>query len=158
MRKKSPDVNLSITMKLPCIITFCLLGLFSAAEAQKNQKDVFPDGTPMSGWFLDHTKVKLGNLGKQYVITDFGAKRDSNLIQTVTIQKVIDEAAREGGGVVVIPKGTFLSGALFFKPKTHLYVADGGKLKGSDDIADYPAMPSRMEGQNLDYFPALVNA
>jgi len=31
-------------------------------------------------------------------------------------------------------------------------------LKGSDDIADYPIQPSRMEGQNLDYFPALVNA
>ncbi|MEO5911970.1 MAG: glycosyl hydrolase family 28 protein, partial [Pelobium sp.] len=26
------------------------------------------------------------------------------------------------------------------------------------DISNYPIMPSRMEGQNLDYFPALVNA
>jgi polygalacturonase len=51
-----------------------------------------------------------------------------------------------------------LSGALFFKPKTTLYVSEGGVLKGSDDIANYPIMPSRMEGQNLDYFPALVNA
>ncbi len=142
-------------MKLKNIIAFFILGLFSTAQAQK---DNFPDGTPMSAWFLDHTKVKLSNLGKQYLITDFGAKRDSTLIQTITIQKVIDEAAREGGGVVIIPKGTFLSGALFFKPKTHLYVAEGAKLKGSDDIADYPSMPSRMEGQNLNYFPALVNA
>jgi polygalacturonase len=58
----------------------------------------------------------------------------------------------------VIPEGTFLSGALFFKPKTNLYLSKGAVLKGSDNIADYPIMASRMEGQNLDYYPALVNA
>lgn len=66
--------------------------------------------------------------------------------------------AAKSGGTILIPKGTFLSGALFFKPKTHLFVAEGGKLKGSDNIEDYPKIPSRMEGQNLDYFAALVNA
>jgi polygalacturonase len=139
---------------------FFILAFFltTTTQAQQNSKNVFPDGTPMSGWFLDYAKVKLSDLGKQYVITDFGAKWDSTLLQTQVIQKTIDEAARQGGGVVVIPKGTFMSGALFFKPKTHLYVGEGAKLKGSDNIADYPSGPSRMEGQNLDYFPALVNA
>ena len=40
----------------------------------------------------------------------------------------------------------------------HLYVVENAKLMGSDNISDYPIMPSRMEGQSLDYFPALVNA
>jgi polygalacturonase len=84
--------------------------------------------------------------------------KDSTLIQTAAIQKVIDLAADKGGGVIVIPKGVFSSGALFFKPKTHLHVSANAVLKGSDSITDYPIMPSRMEGQNLDYFPALVNA
>jgi polygalacturonase len=57
-----------------------------------------------------------------------------------------------------VPKGVFRTGALFFKPKTHLYVSEGAKILGSDDIADYPKQASRMEGQNLDYFPALINA
>ena len=138
-----------------------LLSIFSFTtnvKAQLNDANIFPDGTPMSAWFLDAHKIELENLGKQYVITDFGVKKDSNLIQTGTIQRIINKAARRGGGVIVIPKGTFLSGALFFKPKTHLYVSEGAVLKGSDNIKDYPAMPSRMEGQNLDYFPALVNA
>jgi polygalacturonase len=145
-------------MRILCLIALHILSFTIASRAQDAQKNVFPDGTPMSKWFLDYTKVKLSDLGRQYVITDFGAKRDSTLLQTKAIQKAIDEAARKGGGVVVVPKGTFMSGALFFKPKTHLYVAEGAKLKGSDDIADYPSMPSRMEGQSLDYFPALVNA
>jgi len=126
--------------------------------AQNNQKNIFPDGTPIPAWFLDASKVALKDLGKQYVITECGAKNDSTIIQTKVIQKAIDKAAKKGGGVIVIPKGTFLSGALFFKPKTHLYVSEGAVLKGSNNIADYPKIPSRMEGQNLDYFAALVNA
>jgi polygalacturonase len=136
------------------ILTLIFTVLFFCANAQKNR---FPDGSKMSPWFSDFTKTKLENLGQQYIITEHGVKNDSTLVQTVALQAVINKAA-ETGGVVVIPTGTFLSGALFFKPKTHLYVSENAKLKGSDNITDYPIMPSRMEGQSIDYFPALVNA
>ena len=95
---------------------------------------------------------------KDYVITQFGASPDSTRLNTPAIQKTIDKASAAGGGTVVIPKGVFLSGALFFKPNTHLRLLAGAKLKGSDNIADYPLGPSRMEGQKLDYYAALVNA
>ncbi|MEA5406082.1 glycosyl hydrolase family 28 protein [Arcicella sp. DC2W] len=143
--------------KLILIFACSLLGCFQLV-AQKTTKATFPDGSPISTWFTNNKKVTLGQLGKAYIITDFGVKSDSTLVQTEAIQKTIDAAAAKGGGVIVIPKGTFMSGALFFKPKTHLYVAEGAVLKGSDNIADYPKMPSRMEGQSLDYFTALVNA
>lgn len=136
------------------ILTLFFITLFFGVNGQKNR---FPDGSKMSPWFSDFTKIKLEDLGKQYIITENGVKNDSTLVQTAALQAVINKAA-ETGGVVVIPSGTFLSGALFFKPKTHLYVAENAKLKGSDNIIDYPIMPSRMEGQSLDYFPALVNA
>lgn len=136
-----------------------ILAFFSIAQKEYAQaKETFPDGTEIPSWFTNTTKIKLKDLGKTYTITDFGVITDSTKIQTELIQKVIDKAATNGGGVIVIPKGVFLSGALFFKPKTHLYIAQNGVLKGSESISDYPIMPSRMEGQNLDYFPALVNA
>lgn len=91
-------------------------------------------------------------------MTDYGVRNDSTLLQTAAIQKVIDKASDEGGGTIVIPKGTFLSGALFFKPETKLEVSEGGVLKGSDNIDDYPLMPSRMEGRSIYYYPALINA
>lgn len=125
---------------------------------QGKRSATFPDGTKIPAWFYNSSKVSVKKLGKQYIVTQHGVVSDSMVVQTAAIQKVIDLASKNGGGVVVIPKGTFLSGALFFKPKTHLYVSEGGVLKGSDDIANYPIRPSRMEGQNLDYFPALVNA
>jgi len=141
-----------------CLLVFSLLCTSFAAFSQGERPLNFPDGTKIPDWFSDSSKVSLKNLGKQFVITQHGALMDSTSVQTAAIQKIIDQANRQGGGVIVIPKGTFLSGALFFKPKTHLYVSEGAVLKGSDRIADYPIMPSRMEGQSLDYFPALVNA
>jgi polygalacturonase len=58
--------------------------------------------------------------------------------------------------VIVVPEGTFLTGALFFRQGTHLHVR--GRLKGSEHIADFPVMMTRMEGETCKYFPALVNA
>jgi polygalacturonase len=95
---------------------------------------------------------------KDYVITQHGAGLDSTKLNTQAIQRTIDKASAAGGGTIVVPKGVFLSGALFFKPNTHLRLQAGAKLKGSDNIADYPLIPSRMEGQKLDYYAALVNA
>ena len=141
-----------------CLLFLCLVCTSFATFSQTTKSTNFPDGTKIPAWFSDTSKISLKSLGKQFVITEHGALTDSNVVQTVAIQKIIDLANKEGGGVIVIPRGTFLSGALFFKPKTHLYVSEGAVLKGSDDIANYPIMPSRMEGQSLDYFPALVNA
>lgn len=93
-----------------------------------------------------------------YVITDYGVSTDSTKLQTKTIQDIIDKASANGGGTIVIPKGVYLSGALFFKSNTSLQLSEGAVLKGSDNIADYPCIPSRMEGRKLDYYAALINA
>lgn len=95
---------------------------------------------------------------QSYVITQLGVIADSTKMQTTTIQNIIDKAQENGGGTIIVPKGVYLTGALFFKPKTKLLLQEGAVLKGSDDIADYPLIPSRMEGQNLLYYAALINA
>ncbi|WP_439489321.1 rhamnogalacturonidase [Algoriphagus sp.] len=145
-------------MRTLIMACFCALLLFQPAFSQQESEEFWPDGSPISPWFHDYSKVKLEDLGKQYLLTDFGVKNDSTLLQTKQIQAVIDHASADGGGVVIVPRGTFLSGALFFKPETHLHLEHGAILKGSDVIEDYPLLPSRMEGQNLDYYAALVNA
>lgn len=119
--------------------------------------EIFPDGTPIPEWFREHRVVSVKELGKQYCITNYGVQNDSTILQTERIQAVIDKAAQEGGGVICIPKGTFLSGFLFFRPRTHLYLEKGATLKGSDDISHFDVIDTRLEGQNLTYFAALVN-
>ena len=113
---------------LVCSLLFCL-----PSFAQEK----FPDGT----------------LGSKYKITDHGVVNDSTLLQTEKIQAVIDQASSKGGGVIIIPKGTYLSGALFFKPKTHLYLEEGAVLKGSDDISNFPIINTRIEGNHLNTLP-----
>ncbi len=120
--------------------------------------EIFPDGTPIPEWFREHRVVSIKELGKQYCITNYGVQNDSTILQTERIQAVIDKAAQEGGGVICISKGTFLSGSLFFRPRTHLYLEKGATLKGSDDISHFDVIDTRLEGQNLTYFAALVNA
>lgn len=142
---------LSLRYALVCVLSLVMSTLATA-------QDVFPDGTPIPDWFRDTKVPSLKTLGTQYVLTEHGVKNDSTLVQTAAIQAVIDKAAANGGGVVVVPEGTFLSGAVFFKPKTHLYLSKDGVLKGSDDISNFPVIMTRIEGESVKYFPALVNA
>jgi len=102
--------------------------------------------------------IGINAMAQDYIITKFGVGTDSTKLNTKAIQSVIDKAYQKGGGTIIIPKGVYLSGALFFKPKTKLLLQEGAVLKGSDDIKDYPFIPSRMEGRSLKYFAALVNA
>lgn len=139
-------------MKLATLLLAAFISLQS--YGQEN----FPDGTPIPDWFRQNEVVNIETLGKKYNIAEYGVRNDSALLQTEKIQSVIDRAARDGGGVVIIPKGTYLSGALFFKPKTHLYLEEGAVLKGSDDISNFPIVDTRIEGQSLKYFAALINA
>jgi len=135
-----------------------LLMIFMMLNLTAFAKELFPDGTPIPDWFRQNKPTDITKLGKQYRITDYNLTNDSTVIQTQLIQAVIDKAHENGGGVVIIPKGTFLSGSLFFKKGTHLHLEEGGKLKGSDDISNFPLVMTRMEGQTLKYFAALVNA
>ncbi len=140
---------------------FFIFILTLAASLQMSAKtviDKFPNGEDIPAWFSDTTRIDLSSLGEQYVITDYGVKQDSTLLQTTAIQNVIDLVAEKGGGVVVIPAGKFLSGALFFKQGTHLHLCEGAEIKGIDAIKYYPIIKTRMEGQTLNYFAALINA
>ncbi len=120
--------------------------------------EYFPDGvTPIDGWFYDLRVPELSGLGRKYVLTDYDILDDGRL-HTEEIQRLIDLAAESGGGVIVVPRGTYRTGALFFKPGVHLYVEDGGVLRGSDDPADYPLRKTRIEGETCRYFSALINA
>ena len=99
--------------------------------------DIFPDGTPVDGWFHNTSIPELTELGKQYIITDYDI-HDDGRIYTDNFQKLIDLVYNAGGGVIVIPHGTYMTGALFFRQGVNLYIEDGATLMGSDNISDYP--------------------
>ena len=95
---------------------------------------------------------------KRYLVTEFGAVADGTTVNTKSIQAAIDKCASSGGGVVVIPKGTFLSGAIFLKQGVNLLVEKDGVLKGTTNIDDYPTIQTRWEGTEEPWTSAFINA
>ena len=135
-----------------------MIAIVTFAKGKKVQPELWPDGTPIPAWFSDTSRVDVSTLGKKYVVTSYGVKNYSEQVQTEKLQAVIDLAASQGGGVIVIPRGFVVSGSLFFKKGTHLLIEENGELRGSDRIRDFKLVKTRMEGQTLNYFAALVNA
>ncbi|HTB62827.1 MAG TPA: glycosyl hydrolase family 28 protein [Opitutales bacterium] len=94
---------------------------------------------------------------KQYVISDMGAVGDGMTVNTKAIQAAIDQCAANGGGVIVVPAGTFLSGALFFKQGVNLRVDKDAVLKSTTATADFPAIYTRWEGIERYWTCAFLN-
>jgi exo-poly-alpha-galacturonosidase len=95
---------------------------------------------------------------KRYLITDSGAVGDGRTLNTKAIQSAIDRCAAGGGGVVVVPKGTFSTGAIFLKQGVDLSIEKDGVLKGTTNLVDYPRVPTRWEGVEREWTSALINA
>ena len=126
-------------------------------ENISKRENIWPEESPISEWFFDTETPRIEDLGKQYMITDYGIL-EGDEVQTQKLQALIDKIHEEGGGILVIPPGIYKTGALFFKQGVNLCVLKGGTLMGSDDISDYPVIETRIEGQTCLYFPALINA
>ncbi len=94
---------------------------------------------------------------KRYVITDYSAIGDGQTINTQAIQDAINKCAADGGGVLVVPKGTFLCGSIFFKQGVDLLIEKDGVLKGTDNPDDYPQVETRWEGEEMVWTAALLN-
>ena len=94
---------------------------------------------------------------KRFVISDYGAVGDGVTLNTKTIQAAIDVCAADGGGVLVVPKGSFLSGALYFKQGVGLLVEKDGVLKSTTALADFPPIYTRWEGIERYWTSAFLN-
>ena len=94
---------------------------------------------------------------QSYPITERGAVGDGVTVNTKAIQSAIDSISASGGGVLVVPPGVFLSGALYFKPGVDLLVEKGGVLKSTISMADFPPIYTRWEGTERYWTSAFLN-
>ena len=94
-------------------------------------------GAVMREGFLPLSNLVTARTRKKpqvFDVTAFGAVGDGGTMNTQAIQNAIDACAP--GGMVYVPEGVFLTGALFLKSDMTLYVEKGGKLLGSDRPED----------------------
>ena len=75
---------------------------------------------------------------------------------TSKLQSILDLADKDN--IIVFPKGKYLSGALFVKSNTELYLEKDAFILGSENPDDYlPKIPSRFEGIELPCYASLIN-
>jgi len=74
---------------------------------------------------------------KTFNINSFGAKGDGVTNSTASIQEAIDKASSQGGGIVLVPPGKFLTGVLNLKSNVTLNLALHAVLLGSANRIDY---------------------
>jgi len=92
---------------------------------------------------------------RDFNITSYGAVADGKTDATEAVRKAIDACNKAGGGRVVVPAGTFLTGAVHLKSNVNLYLAEGATLKFSTDPEKYlPVVYTRFEGTEcMNYSP-----
>ena len=97
---------------------------------------------------------------RMFDIRDFGAVGDGKTKSTKPIAKAVAACAEAGGGRVVIPPGTWLTGAIHLKSNIDLHLAKGAVLRFSTDPERLPAGRLHPLGRIrvLQLFPADLRA
>ena len=88
-------------------------------------------------------------------IKDYGAKGNGKTINTKYINDAISACNLAGGGMVLVPKGLYITGTIIMQSNVHLYLESGAIIKGTDNLSEYKAyIPTKdMHKYGMAYFP-----
>ena len=91
---------------------------------------------------------------RDFSIVDYGAKPDGSKC-TAAFAQAMAACSAAGGGRVVVPDGTWTTGAIHFKSNCNLHLSAGATVSFTDDPADYlPVVHTTWEGvECLNYSP-----
>ncbi len=96
---------------------------------------------------------------RDFPVTKYGAKGDGKADASAAFRKAIEACAKAGGGRVVVPEGTFLTGPIRLRSRVDLHLAKGAVVRFVTDPARYlPPVLTRWEGMELMGYSPLVYA
>ncbi|MBN2236918.1 MAG: glycoside hydrolase family 28 protein [Bacteroidales bacterium] len=92
-------------------------------------------------------------------ILDYGAQPDGITNNSEAFQNAIKECAETGGGVVLVPKGTYLTGPIHLENNINLHLEEGAEILFSAVPSDYyPLVHTSYEGLELMNYSPLIYA
>jgi polygalacturonase len=135
-----------------CLILFIYLGLLSCVNSAV--RDEIKQGWRAADKILEDLKSPVFP-DKDFIITDFGAVGDSITDCTGAFKAAILKCHDEGGGRVIVPPGTYLTGAIHLLSNVNLHLEEGATILFSTDKNKYlPVVFTRFEGMEcMNYSP-----
>ena len=98
-----------------------------------------------------------------YNVRDFGAKGDGQTLDSPAINAAIEAAVKDGGGQVLLPAGTYLSGSIRLKSNIDLHLAAGctilaapAKMKAYDESESFGGFPEYQDGGHTYFHNSLI--
>ena len=94
---------------------------------------------------------------KVYDVTSYGAVGDGKIDCTEAFKSAIDECNKNGGGKVIVPEGSYLTGPIHLKSNVNLHISENAVVLFSKDISKYlPVVFTRWEGvECMNYSPLI---
>jgi hypothetical protein len=91
----------------------------------------------LTGLYVAIYLVAVTSYSADFPVTKFGAVADDTVPDTGAIQAAIDACGAAGGGRVLFPIGTCLSGTIRLRSGVELHFPEGARLKGVKDLGAY---------------------
>ena len=104
---------------------YTVYGLESDTEYSVRVSVIDKEGNEVA--YSNEIRIKTGKKSQVINVNDFGAAGDGKTVDTKAIQRAIDECGEFG--TVYVPKGKYISGALYLKSNMTLYIEQGAVIK-----------------------------
>lgn len=98
-----------------------------------------------------------------YNVRDFGAKGDGVTLDSPAINAAIEAAVADGGGQVMLPAGTYLSGSIRLKSNIDLHLSAGctilaapDSLRAYDESESFGGFPEYQDGGHTYFHNSLI--
>jgi hypothetical protein len=145
-------------LKTSIIILACnFLCIFLQLAWSINEKEAYhtlgQNSVSMPTHYVKAKKVKTYVVTKQWNVI-----ADGQTMNTVALQKAIDEVSLQGGGKILFPEGQYLTGALLLKSNVELNLDSGAVILGSINPKDYYTTGSKNYKNVEDKQLALIMA
>jgi polygalacturonase len=142
--------------KLACILF--VITLFSNGLSGQTGNNTDKEAGLYAGLEFKMAQIKEPLIPSNYVsIIDFGAKSGGTFLCTKAFSDAIDAVSKKGGGRVVVPRGTWLTGPITLKSNIELFTESGALVLFSTDKNLYPLVATNFEGFNTYRCSSPVN-
>lgn len=144
------------SLKLNLIVSIIIV-LFVSACKEKKEPIIEKDVWLAMHEIIENVKEPVFQ-DKEYNILDYGAVADGITNNSNAFREAIKICTANGGGIVLVPTGKFLTGPIHLDNNINLHLNEGAEILFSKNHEDYELVHTSYEGTELMNFSPLIYA